>query len=70
MKNFRQFLKGGYVMDEHFRTVPFKQNMPVILALIDIWYNNFFNTKSRAVLPYADLLKNYLPTYNKLRWKA
>lgn len=62
MENFRQFLQGGYLMDEHFRTTPFKRNMPVILGLLDIWYNNFFKFTSRAVLPYSDLLKK-LPAY-------
>lgn len=60
--NFMQLLQGAYLMDEHFRTTTFRQNIPVILGLINIWYNNFFHTKARAILPYANGLK-LLPHY-------
>jgi glucose-6-phosphate isomerase len=62
MDNFEDLLEGAYEMDQHFRTSPFDKNIPVILALLGIWYNNFFNTKTYAVIPYDQYLE-YLPDY-------
>ena len=62
MDNFELFLQGAHDMDEHFRTAPLAQNMPVILALLGVWYNNFFNTETYAVLPYDQHLR-FLPDY-------
>jgi glucose-6-phosphate isomerase len=59
---FREFLQGAEAMDEHFATAPLHQNMPAILALLSIWYINFFGTRSYAVLPYQQLLAG-LPAY-------
>lgn len=59
---FREFLQGAEEMDEHFAKSPMHQNMPVILALLSIWYINFFSTRSYAVLPYQQLLSG-LPAY-------
>ena len=53
MDNFEELLEGAYEMDEHFRLAPLESNMPVILALLGIWYNNFFDSRSHAILPYA-----------------
>ncbi len=50
--NFEDMLQGAFVMDEHFRTAPLEQNMPVILALLGVWYNNFLEAGGYAVLPY------------------
>ena len=61
-KNFEKFLSGARDMDEHFRESPFKKNIPVILALISIWYNNFFKCETEAVLPYSQFLTK-LPDY-------
>lgn len=61
-KHFSDFLDGGHAMDLHFRTAPFKQNIPVLLALIGIWYINFFKAPTIAVLPYAENLRR-LPAY-------
>jgi len=58
-ENFEQFLKGAYAMDEHFRTASFEKNMPVILALLGIWYNNFFNTETQAILPYDQYMHRF-----------
>lgn len=55
-KNFREMLAGMHAMDEHFRTAPFAQNLPVLLALLGIWYNNFFGAETVAVLPYDQYL--------------
>jgi len=60
--NYSRMLEGAYDMDSHFRSAPFEKNIPVMLALIGIWYNNFFGASSEAVLPYDEYLK-YLPAY-------
>lgn len=59
---FSAFLEGAYKMDLHFKQTPFSKNMPVILALLSIWYNNFMGAQTHAVIPYVDGLK-YLPAY-------
>ena len=61
-KNFEDLLQGAGKMDEHFRTADFKENMPVILALITIWYNNFWEIETEAIIPYSQYLRN-LPAY-------
>jgi glucose-6-phosphate isomerase len=50
--NFSKFLAGAHAMDEHFRTAPLEQNMPVVQALIGLWYRNFFNSASLSIAPY------------------
>ncbi len=60
--NFTDLLKGGFEMDEHFKNAPFKQNIPVVLALIGIWYNNFFNYETEAILPYDQYMHRF-PAY-------
>ncbi len=62
MDNFEEMLAGGHDMDQHFRTAPLEQNMPVIMALIGIWYNNFFHVDSLAILPYDQGLSRF-PAY-------
>ncbi len=62
MDRFEELLAGGYDMDEHFRTAPFNKNMPVILALVGLWYNNFWDAQSYAVLPYDQYLARF-PAY-------
>ncbi len=62
MDHFEALLEGAFEMDEHFRNAPFEQNMPVILGLLGIWYNNFFAAQSHAVLPYDQYLHR-LPAY-------
>jgi glucose-6-phosphate isomerase len=54
--NFQQMLAGFHAMDEHFRTAPLEQNLPVLLGLIGIWYNNFFGAETVAILPYDHYL--------------
>jgi glucose-6-phosphate isomerase len=58
-KNFRQLLDGAHAMDQHFRTADFEENLPVILALLGIWYNNFFVAESQAILPYDQYLHRF-----------
>ena len=62
MDNFEALLTGGFEMDEHFRTAPLEQNMPVIMALIGVWYNNFFHVDSQAILPYDQGMARF-PAY-------
>ena len=61
-KGFRQFLAGAHQMDQHFCTAPLAQNLPVRLALIDIWYRNFYRFTSRSIAPYSFPLRR-LPAY-------
>jgi glucose-6-phosphate isomerase len=58
-ENFDEFLRGGYEMDCHFFNTPFEENIPVIMGLLGIWYNNFFNAESHAILPYDQYLKYF-----------
>jgi glucose-6-phosphate isomerase len=60
--NFRAMLGGFHEIDEHFRTVPFERNLPVLMGLLAIWYNNFFGAQTVAVLPYEQYLKRF-PAY-------
>ncbi|HET7065154.1 MAG TPA: glucose-6-phosphate isomerase, partial [Rudaea sp.] len=61
-ENFRDMLAGFHALDEHFRTAPFAQNLPVLMALLGIWYTNFFDASTQAVLPYSQYLKRF-PAY-------
>lgn len=60
--NFNAMLGGFHAMDEHFRSAPLAQNMPVLMALLGIWYNNFFAAETHAILPYDSYLKHF-PAY-------
>ena len=60
--NFRSLLDGFHQMDEHFRSAPFECNLPVLMGLIALWYNNFFGAQTVAVLPYEQYLKRF-PAY-------
>ena len=60
--NFRAMLGGFHEMDEHFRTAPYAQNLPVLMGLLALWYNNFFDAQTVAVLPYEQYLKRF-PAY-------
>ncbi|WP_040259368.1 glucose-6-phosphate isomerase [Pseudomonas massiliensis] len=56
--NFKELLSGAHTMDEHFQTAPFDSNMPVLLALLGVWYGNFWGAQSHAILPYDHYLRN------------
>jgi len=60
--NFKRLLEGAYEMDKHFRTAPFDKNIPVIMALLGIWYSNFFNCSTYAIIPYDEYLR-FLPAF-------
>jgi glucose-6-phosphate isomerase len=59
--NFDKLLKGANEMDDHFKTADFDKNIPVILALLSIWYNNFFGAESEAMIPYTQYLQKLAP---------
>ncbi len=59
MDNFEALLGGAHAVDEHFRTTPFEKNLPVIMGLLGIWYNNFFGAQSQAILPYDQYLMHF-----------
>ena len=61
-ERFVELLEGAHQMDEHFREAPLEKNMPVVLALLGVWYNNFFGAESQAILPYDHYLRS-LPAY-------
>ncbi len=61
-EHFRAMLDGFHQMDEHFRTAPFARNLPVLMGLLALWYNNFFGAQTVAVLPYEQYLKRF-PAY-------
>jgi glucose-6-phosphate isomerase len=61
-ENFRSMLDGFHQMDEHFRTTPFERNLPVLMGLLGLWYNDFFGSQTVAVLPYEQYLKRF-PAY-------
>lgn len=60
-EHFNQLLVGAHQMDQHFKNTSFDKNIPVILALISIWYNNFFETETEVILPYTEYLKSLAP---------
>jgi glucose-6-phosphate isomerase len=62
MDNFEQLLAGAHKVDEHFRTTPFEKNIPVMMGLLGVWYNNFFDAQSCAILPYDQYLSRF-PAY-------
>jgi glucose-6-phosphate isomerase len=61
-ENFKELLQGAHEMDQHFRKAPFEENIPVILALIGIWYNNFFGAETEVILPYDQYMHRF-PAY-------
>jgi len=62
MDHFEDLLQGAHEMDLHFKSAPLEKNMPVILAMLGIWYNNFFDAQSHAIMPYSQYLER-LPAY-------
>ncbi|MCL4216548.1 MAG: glucose-6-phosphate isomerase [Candidatus Hydrogenedentes bacterium] len=62
MDHFEAFLAGAHKVDEHFRTAPFEENIPVIMGLLGIWYNNFFDAQTHAILPYDQYMHRF-PAY-------
>jgi glucose-6-phosphate isomerase len=67
--NFEELLAGSNQMDDHFRTTDFESNMPVVLALLSVWYNNFFGAESEALIPYTPIQK-LAHTCSKVQWRV
>ncbi|RDK87010.1 glucose-6-phosphate isomerase [Marinirhabdus gelatinilytica] len=59
--NFETMLKGAHGMDQHFATAPFSENIPVALAMLSIWYNNFYGFETEAIIPYSEALNKLVP---------
>lgn len=69
-RHFEDFLDGAYGIDQHFKEAPFTKNMPVLLALISIWYTNFFGAQSQAVIPYAYRLRYLIPYLQQVEMES
>jgi glucose-6-phosphate isomerase len=69
-EQFEQFLAGFHLLDEHFRTAPLERNLPVILGLLGVWYNNFFGAETLAVLPYSHYLGRLAPYLQQLSMES
>lgn len=67
---FKAFLEGAYSMDQHFKSTPFAENIPVNLALVSIWYNNFFESESEVVIPYTQYLQKLAPFLQQLSMES
>src|SRR5262249_4467423 len=61
-QNFRDLLAGFHAMDEHFRTAPLERNLPVLIGLLTVWYNNFFGAQTIGIMPYSAHLARF-PAY-------
>jgi len=68
--NFEKLLQGANNMDNHFRTADFNKNIPVILAFLSIWYNNFFEAQTHCVVAYSDYLKEFIPYLQQLSMES
>ncbi len=68
--NFVKMLEGAHAMDKHFRDTPYERNIPVILAIIGIWYNNFFNAASEAILPYDQYLHRFAAYFQQANMES
>ena len=68
--NWRDFLAGFHAMDEHFRTAPFAENLPVMMGMLNVWYNNFYGAQSHAVLPYAQYLHRFAAYLQQLTMES
>ena len=64
--NFKELLAGAHAMDKHFRESELEENIPVILALLGIWYNNFFDTQSHAILPYDQYMHRFAAYFQQV----
>jgi glucose-6-phosphate isomerase len=69
-EHFGEFLAGAHAMDEHFRSAPLEQNMPVLLALIGVWYRNFFNSASISIAPYHQDLNQFTDYLQQLEMES
>lgn len=68
--NYDRLLKGANRLDEHFKTAPFDKNIPVVLAFLSIWYNNFFEAQTHCVVTYSDYLNKFVPYLQQLSMES
>ncbi len=68
--NWRDLLAGFHAMDEHFRTAPLHENVPALMGLLNVWYNNFYDAQSHAVLPYAQYLHRFAAYLQQLTMES
>jgi len=69
-KNFEGLLEGLHSMDNHFKSTPYEENLPVLLALIGIWYNNFFESETEAILPYDQYLHRFAAHFQQVNMES
>lgn len=65
-ENFEDLLRGAHEMDEHFLNTPLEKNVPVLLALLGIWYNNFFGAQTQAILPYDQYMHRFAAYFQQV----
>lgn len=63
---FEQLLTGAYKMDNHFQDAPLEQNLPILLAVLGVWYNNFFNAETHAILPYDQYMHRFAAYFQQV----
>ncbi|PPI88578.1 glucose-6-phosphate isomerase [Candidatus Pantoea edessiphila] len=68
--NFEQFLNGAYEMDKHFSETPIEKNIPILLGLIGIWYNNFFSAETEAILPYDQNMRHFASYFQQVNMES
>ncbi len=66
MDNFIELLAGAHDMDEHFRTTPFEKNLPVLMGVLGLWYNNFFGASTQAILPYDQYMTRFAAYFQQV----
>jgi glucose-6-phosphate isomerase len=66
--NFEKLLAGAHAMDQHFATAPLDKNLPVVLALLGVWYNNFWDAQTHAILPYDQYMHRFAAYLQQVRY--
>ena len=69
-ERFEELLAGGHAMDEHFKTTPLEESLPAVLAMVGVWYNDFFDFRTLALLPYDQSMHRFPPTSSRATWRA
>lgn len=65
-QNFEDLLRGGHEMDEHFLNTPLQDNIPVLMALVGLWYNNFYGAQTEAILPYDQYMHRFAAYFQQV----
>lgn len=66
-QNFEDLLRGGHEMDEHFLNTPLEDNIPVLMGLVGLWYNNFYGAQTEAILPYDQYMHRFAAYFQQVR---